>query len=581
MTTDQIVAAIRRTAQRFPARPALRFQDGSGWRSMSYAQLDHRVRCAARALVDSGVQAGDRVGIFSPNRPEWTIADLAVLSVGAVTVPLYATITAKQAEYVVNDARISLLFVGDQQQYDKVVGTMASTPTLRHVVAFDRFTVLAEAAAEHFADLLARGADSTSDPEVDARLTAGRRDDLATLIYTSGTTGAPKGAALTQANFLHQFEALDERFNVGPGDVSLCFLPLSHVYERAWTFYVLNSGAENCYLTDPKVVVEAMAEVRPTVMVSVPRLYEKIYATVIDRVERGSAAKAKLFHWAVGVGGRYQRRAFAGEPVAPLLRAQHAVADRLVLSKVRDVVGGDKKVLAAGLLICQGYGLTETTAMLTCNYPRAFRFGSVGTAVLGTELRIAASGEIQVRGGNVMTGYFGKPEETAAAFEDGWFKTGDVGRIDADGFVYVTDRIKDLIITSQGKNVAPQPLEALLSSDPYIEQVVIVGDRRKYLSALIEPAFPILERYAAEADLAYESRADLVAMPEIRALYDSRLIELSRELASFERVKRFTLMPNEFTQESGELTPTMKLKRRVVEQKFAAEIDAMYDDTSG
>ena len=547
--------------------------------------------------MDSGVQAGDRVGIFAPNCPEWTIADLAVLSVGAVTVPLYATITAKQAEYVVNDARISLLFVGDQQQYDKVVGTMASTPTLRHVVAFDRFTVLAEAAAEHFADLLARGADSTSDPEVDARLTAGRRDDLATLIYTSGTTGAPKGAALTQANFLHQFEALDERFNVGPGDVSLCFLPLSHVYERAWTFYVLNSGAENCYLTDPKVVVEAMAEVRPTVMVSVPRLYEKIYATVIDRVERGSAAKAKLFHWAVGVGGRYQRRAFAGEPVAPLLRAQHAVADRLVLSKVRDVVGGDKKVLAAGgapllkdieefffaagLLICQGYGLTETTAMLTCNYPRAFRFGSVGTAVLGTELRIAASGEIQVRGGNVMTGYFGKPEETAAAFEDGWFKTGDVGRIDADGFVYVTDRIKDLIITSQGKNVAPQPLEALLSSDPYIEQVVIVGDRRKYLSALIEPAFPILERYAAEADIAYDSRADLVALPEIRALYDSRLIELSRELASFERVKRFTLMPNEFTQESGELTPTMKLKRRVVEQKFAAEIDAMYDDTSG
>ena len=547
--------------------------------------------------MDSGVQAGDRVGIFSPNRPEWTIADLAVLSVGAVTVPLYATITAKQAEYVVNDARISLLFVGDQQQYDKVVGTMASTPTLRHVVAFDRFTVLAEAAAEHFADLLARGADSTSDPEVDARLTAGRRDDLATLIYTSGTTGAPKGAALTQANFLHQFEALDERFNVGPGDVSLCFLPLSHVYERAWTFYVLNSGAENCYLTDPKVVVEAMAEVRPTVMVSVPRLYEKIYATVIDRVERGSAAKAKLFHWAVGVGGRYQRRAFAGEPVAPLLRAQHAVADRLVLSKVRDVVGGDKKVLAAGgapllkdieefffaagLLICQGYGLTETTAMLTCNYPRAFRFGSVGTPVLGTELRIAPTGEIQVRGGNVMTGYFGKPEETVAAFEDGWFKTGDVGRIDADGFVYVTDRIKDLIITSQGKNVAPQPLEALLSSDPYIEQVVIVGDRRKYLSALIEPAFPILERYAAEADIAYDSRADLVALPEIRALYDSRLIELSRELAGYERVKRFTLMPDEFTQESGELTPTMKLKRRVVEQKFAAEIDAMYDDTSG
>ena len=597
MTTDQIAVAIRRTAHRFPTRPALRFRDHNGWRSMSYTQLDHRVRCAARALVDWGVQAGDRVGIFAPNGPEWTIADLAVLSVGAVTVPLYATITGKQAEYVVNDAGISLLFVGDQRQYDKVVGSMAATPTLRHVVVFDKDTSIADGAAEHFTDLMARGAGSASDAEVDARSAAVRPDDLATLIYTSGTTGAPKGAALTQANFLHQFEALDERFNVGPGDVSLCFLPLSHVYERAWTFYVLKSGAENCYLTDPKVVVEAMAEVRPTVMVSVPRLYEKIYATVVDRVERGSAAKAKLFHWAVGVGGRYQSLVFAAEQVAPMLRAQHAVADRLVLSKVRDVVGGNKKVLAAGgaplrkdieefffaagLLICQGYGLTETTAMLTCNYPRAFRFGSVGTPVLGTELRIAPTGEIQVRGGNVMTGYFGKPEETAAAFEDGWFKTGDVGRIDADGFVFVTDRIKDLIITSQGKNVAPQPLEALLSSDPYIEQVVIVGDRRKYLSALIEPAFPILERYAAEAEIAYDSRAELVALPEIRALYDSRLIELSRELAGFERVKRFTLMPAEFTQESGELTPTMKLKRRVIEQKFAAEIDAMYDDTSG
>jgi len=317
VTTDQIASAIRRTAQRFPARPALRFQDGNGWRSMSYAQLDHRVRCAARALVDSGVQAGDRVGIFAPNRPEWTIADLAVLSVGAVTVPLYATVTAKQAEYIVNDASISVLFVGDQQQLDKVVGSMAATPSLRHVVVFDRDTSVTDDVAEPFVDLMARGAASASDVEVDARLAAGRPDDLATLIYTSGTTGAPKGAALTHANFLHQFEALDERFNLGRGDVSLCFLPLSHVYERAWTFYVLKSGAENCYLTDPKVVVEAMAEVRPTVMVSVPRLYEKIYATVMDRVERGSVAKAKLFHWAVAVGGRYQRRAFAGEPIAP------------------------------------------------------------------------------------------------------------------------------------------------------------------------------------------------------------------------------------------------------------------------
>jgi long-chain acyl-CoA synthetase len=594
VTTDQVAAVILGAAGAADDRPAMRFHDGADWRSISYADLAQRVRLVAKALVDSGVEAGDRVGIFSPNRPEWTIADLAVLSVGAVTVPLYATSTAKQAEYVVNDAGISLLFVGEEAQYEKVLETMASTPYLRHLVVFDDRTALTDGSSEHFAELLARGATSSNDDEVERRLAATTSADVATVIYTSGTTGQPKGAVLTHANFLHQFQALDQRFNVGPEDVSLCFLPLSHVYERAWTFYVLKSGAENCYLLDPRAVAEAMAEVRPSVMVSVPRLYEKVHAGVVDRVERGSAVRAGLFRWALGVGGRYQRLAFAGSPVPPLLRAEHAVADRLVLAKIRDVVGGRKKVFAAGgaplaqdieefffaagVLICQGYGLTETTAMLTCNYPRAFRFGSVGTPVLGTELRIAADGEIQVRGGNVMAGYFGKPDETAAAFDDGWFRTGDVGTIDADGFLFVTDRIKDLIVTSQGKNVAPQPLEALFGSDPYIEQLVIIGDRRKYLSALIEPAFPVLERYAAEHGIGVVPRAELVALPEIRALYDERIADLSRELAGYEQIKRYTLMPAEFTQESGELTPTMKLKRRLIEQRYADVIDAMYDD---
>ncbi len=416
---------------------------------------------------------------------------------------------------------------------------------------------------------------------------------MATLIYTSGTTGDPKGAVLTHANFFHQFRALDERFGIGPGDTSLCFLPLSHAYERAWSFYVLASGAENCYLADPSRVVDVMAEVRPTLMVSVPRLYEKIHATVTDRVERGSRTRARLFGWALGVGSRYQHRRAAGQPVSALLGSQHALADQLVLSKIRSVVGGDKKVLsaggaplskdieefffAAGLFVCQGYGLTETTAMVTCNYPGEFRFGTVGTPVLGTEVRIADGGEIQVRGGSVMKGYHGHPEATAEAFDDGWFKTGDVGTIDAAGFVTVTDRIKDIIITSQGKNVAPQHIEGVLGGDPYVEQVVVIGDRRSYLSALIAPAFPVLERYAVEHGLGFSSRSDLVALPEVRALYERRIAEASTELAGYEQVKRFTLMAKEFTQEEGQLTPTLKLKRQVVEQEFADVIDAMYD----
>jgi len=595
VTTDHLATMIRDNVQRLASRPAMRYQDGAGWRPVSYTELGEKIRSTANALVESGVQPGDMVGIFSPNRPEWTIADFAILSAGAVSVPIYATNTAKQAEYIVADADLSVIFVGDQAQYDKVVAFRSRTPGLKRIVVFDEKATLAGEDCRTFADFLATGAASSRDEEVDARIAAGSPDDLATLIYTSGTTGDPKGAVLTHANFFHQVRALDDRFDIGPGDTSLCFLPLSHAYERVWSIYVFAKGAENCYVLDPSRVVQAMAEVRPSTMVSIPRLYEKIYATVLDRVERGSAPRAKLFGWSIGVGGRYQRRRTAGESINPLLRVEHAVADRLVLAKVRDVVGGEKKVFAAGgaplskdieefffatgILICQGYGLTETAALVTCNYPGGFKFGTVGKPVLGTDLRIAADGEIQVRGGNIMSGYYGRPDDTAAAFEDGWFKTGDQGMVDADGFVVITDRLKDIIITSQGKNIAPQHVESALGSDPYIEQLIVIGDRRAYLSALIEPDFAMLERYADEHGIPQTSRADLVVQPQIRALFDSRIAELSRELANYERVKRYTLVPREFTRENGELTPTLKLKRRVIEQEYADVIEAMYGAT--
>ena len=593
MTTDHLAAMIRDNALRCASRPAMRFQHSATWRTISYAELGQRIRSAAKALIQSGVQAGDMVGIFSPNRPEWTIADFAILSVGAISVPIYPTNTVKQARYVVDDAGISVIFVGEQAQYDKVVAFRPDTPQLTSIIAFDTATGMTGENSEHFADLLARGSASTLDEDVTARIDAGASTDVATLIYTSGTTGDPKGAVLTHANFFHQVRALDERFNVGPGDNSLCFLPLSHAYERAWSFYVFAKGAENCYLADPRKVVEAMADVRPSIMVSVPRLYEKIYATVLDRVERGSAIKAKLFHWAIGVGGRYQHTRTSGGSINPVLRAEHALADRLALAKVRDVVGGEKRVFAAGgaplnkdieefffaagILILQGYGLTETTALATCNHPASFRFGTVGKPVLGTDIRIADGGEIQIRGGNVMIGYHGKPEDTAAAFEDGWFKTGDQGAFDADGFLLITDRIKDIIITSQGKNVSPQRIESLLATDPFIEQLIVIGDRRTYLSALIEPVFPILERHAQEHGIPYTSRAELVAHPLVAALYESRIHDLSQELANYEQVKRYTLVDKEFTQERGQLTPSLKLKRKVIEIEYAAIIDAMYD----
>ena len=592
MGKDHLAFMIRDSARAHGAKTAMRYKAGGAWRSISYAELGEKIQAVAKALLESGIQEGDMVGIFARNAPEWAIADFGILSARAVSVPIYATNTTQQAEYIASDAGLKLVFVGDQAQYDKVMSFKARTPRLQGVIAFDGATKLSGDGSLHFDDLVRTGAASPRDAEVERRLDSATSDDVATIIYTSGTTGDPKGAVLTHANFFHQFRAVDERFEVGAKDRSICFLPLSHTYERLWSYYVFRCGAENDYLADPKDVVACMPEVRPTAMVSVPRLYEKICSAVLDRAGRASAVRRALFHWAMGVGREYQYRRKEKRLVGPLLALQHRLADALVLARIRDVVGGEKNFFScggaplskdveefffsAGLLICQGYGLTETSPMLTCNAPAAFKFGTVGRPVLGCEIKIAPSGEILARGANVMKGYYKKPAETAATFEDGWFKTGDVGVIDEDGFLHITDRIKDLIITSQGKNIAPQHIEAIFGSDPYVEHVAILGDKRKYVSALVVPSFPLLEQHARENGIPFASREDLVTRPEVIAFYERRIQGVNEGLAGYEQIKRFTLVPREFSQDGGELTPTLKIKRRFVEQKYRAIIDAMY-----
>jgi long-chain acyl-CoA synthetase len=592
MGKEHLAFMIRDTVRAHGAKTAMRYKDGGAWHSISYAEMGEKIQALAKALLESGIQEGDMVGIFARNGPEWAIADFGILSAKAVSVPIYSTNTAKQAEYIASDAGLKVVFVGDQVQYDKVMSFKASTPQLQGVIAFDRKTKLSGDGSHHLDDFIRMGAASPRDAEVEKRLDSATSEDVATLIYTSGTTGDPKGAVLTHANFFHQFRAVDERFEVGTQDRSICFLPLSHTYERLWSYYVFRCGAENNYLADPKEVVTSMPEVRPTAMVSVPRLYEKVCAAVLDRVGKASAARRALFRWAMRIGRDYQYRRKESRPVGPLLALRHRVADALVLSKIRDVVGGEKNFFscggaplskdveefffAAGLLICQGYGLTETSPMLTCNAPGAFKFGTVGRPILGCEIRIAEGGEILARGGNVMKGYYKKPAETAATFEDGWFKTGDVGAVDEDGFLHITDRIKDLIITSQGKNIAPQHIEAMFGTDPYVEHVAILGDRRNFVSALVVPSFPALEQHARENGIPFASREQLVTRPEIIAFYQGRIQGLNEGLAGYEQIKRFTLLPGEFTQDGGELTPTLKIKRRVVEQKYRAVIDAMY-----
>ena len=464
------------------------------------------------------------------------------------------------------------------------------------IVAFDPATRLSGPRSSSLADFLARATPGSA-AEVEARLAAAKLEDLATIIYTSGTTGDRKGAMLTHANFASQFRALDERFEFGPEDRSLCFLPLSHVYERAWSYFVFRSGAANVYLRDPKDAVVAMPEVRPTAMVSVPRLYEKVFAAIQDRVSGArpcaSACSAGRSAWArpsstraapAGGWGRYSRCSTrsptswssprSGRPWAATRR--FFSAGGAPLSKEIE-----EFFLSVGLLVCQGYGLTETSPMVTCNSPGAFRFGTVGRPIPGCEVRIGDAGEVQVRGDNVMKGYWGKPAETAAVFEDGWFKTGDVGVLEPDGFLRITDRIKDLIITSQGKNIAPQRVEGMLAGHPLLDQVVVIGDRRTFLSALIVPNFPALEERAKKDGIPFTSREELVKRPEVVAIYERILRERSRELAGYEQIKRFTLLPRELTQDAGEVTPTLKVKRRVVEQRYREDIDAMYAAAEG
>lgn len=592
METNHLAFMIRASAREYADRTAMRHKVGDAWHSITYAELGDRIRTAAKALLELGIRQGDRVGIFSPNRPEWAIADFAILSIGAVSVAIYATDTTKGAEHVARDAEVRLVFVGGQAQYDKVKSFISAHEQLETIVAFDAEVTIAGDDSLHLGDFMERGRASTRDGELDAYLERASADDIATFIYTSGTTGVPKGAILTHASFFHQYAAIDERFTVGPSDRSLCFLPLSHAYERCWSFYVFKHGAENNYISDPRRVIEYLAEVKPTLMVSVPRLYEKIYAAARARLETASPSKRRLFAWALRTGTRYHRRKHAGQTVGPVLAAEYAIANRLVLARIRDLVGGPKNFLsaggaplsqaveefffAAGLLVCQGYGLTETAPMITCNAPGAFRFGTVGKPVRDVEVRIGAAGEILVRGPNVMKGYHKKPEDTRRAFVDGWFKTGDVGELDADGFLRVTDRIKDLIITDSGENVAPQHIETVLKVDPYTEHVIALGDKRKFLTAIIVPQFPALEEYARSHAITFSSRSELVHRPEIHDFFRARIDKLSVDLAPYEQIKEFALLDHDLTEEAGELTPTQKVKRKAIATMYADMIDAMY-----
>ena len=591
MTHTHIGQMISETLKKNAKETAVAYKSGTSWTSLTYDRFGEKVYQLASALIQTGVNAGDTVGIYSANRYEWAMTDFACTQIGAVSVPIYATNTKDQADFIINDAGIKIVFTGNRTQYENIESILAAGRDLT-VISYDTQISLDPAAARPFDTFLSTGDPGAHAAEMAERQSRIKPDDTTTIIYTSGTTGNPKGVMLCHSNLFHQFRTVDARFDMSPADTSLCFLPLSHVFERVWSYYVFSKGAANTYLEDPKLVIDTLKEVRPTAMVSVPRLYEKIYAVIMNGLETASPVKKAMFHQAIAAGKDLACRKKRHQPISLGLKLKHRLLDKLVLSKIRDAVGGEKNFFivggapleksieefffACGLLICQGYGLTETSPIISYNTPPDFRFGTVGKPAPECEVRIADNGEIQVKGPQVMKGYYNNPEKTAGTFDGEWFKTGDVGEFDDDGFLKITDRIKDLIITSGGKNIAPQHIETLVGKDFFIEQIIAIGDKRQFVSALIVPSFEALETWAEKMQITYDNMEDLVQHPNVISLYEKRIALQSKLLAQYETIKKFRLIPRAFTIEDGEITPTLKLKRKAINENFRDLIDDMY-----
>lgn len=588
-----LVARIQGQIHNSPDRIALRDWSPTADFAYRWREVGAQVSRLARALLAWGVEVQERVAIFAHNSVAWSLADLAILHLRAVTVPIYATNTASQAAYILNDASVRILFVDGQAQYDAVLALRSDCLQLRHIIVLTRDVDLRGCEIACHLDELAHAEHEIYAEPLAQRIAEATLDDLFTLIYTSGTTGEPKGVMLDYRNLAAQLYLHDARLNVSDQDVSLCFLPLSHVFERAWSFYVMHSGAQNVYLHDTNLVREAMQAVRPTMMCAVPRFYEKIFSAVQAKVAQAPWLRRQLFRWAVWCGEQRFLRERAGHPLSGMMAAMHRAADRLVLGKLRDILGGRVRFLPAagaklddqvilffqalGLNIKYGYGMTETCATVSCWEEHDFRFGSIGRPLPGIEVRIAEENEIQVRGPIVMRGYFNKPQETAQSFTaDGWLKTGDAGALDAQGNLFITERLKDLMKTSNGKYIAPQLVEGTLARDRFIEQVAVIADARKFVSALIVPCFDALEEYARSINLKYHDRLDLLRHSHIVEMFELRLAEMQKELAKFEQVKRFTLLPQAFSMELGELTPTLKLRRKIILSRYHQEIESMY-----
>lgn len=584
--------------EKYREHTALRFKKDGAWHDISWNEFGNRVEKMACGLLALGINPGDRVAILSENRPEWAITDFAVISVQGILVPIYHTNKAKQIEFILQDSSAKVLVVSKPSLLQEVLEVRQNLKDLTKIVLIEADGPLdIPQDVMSFQNLLELGANQKSKCETKLRelIQTANEDDIVSFVYTSGTTGNPKGVMLSHKNFMSNVKSTSSIVEVEPHWVALSFLPLSHSLERmAGHYLIIYNAGIIAYAEGVNEVVKNLPEVKPDVMVSVPRLYEKMYAGILNAINEGSALKKKIFLWAVEVGKEWFYTNLEKRTPSLSLKLKHKLADKLVYSKLRELTGGRLRFFvsggaalakdineffhAIGLPILEGYGLTETSPVLTVNTFENLRLGTVGQPIPGVELKIAEDGEIMAKGPNVFKGYFNRPDATEEAFRDGWFLTGDVGVIDADGFLTITDRKKDIIVTSGGKNVAPQNIEGLLATDNFISQAVVFGDKQKYLAALVIPDFQMLGNWAKENGITYSNRQELIQNPKVIELYNERIKELIKDLPSYEQIKKFALLPEEFSTETGELTPSLKVRRKVVQEKYAEIIGGLFEE---
>jgi len=558
---------------------------------ISTQEFAAKVRHFSYGLRELGQGAGDKMIIFSENRPEWVISDVANLCLGGITVPIYTTLVPEQIRYIIDDSDAKIVLCSQPDLWKKVWAVKAELTKVTHYISFEPG---APEGTLSFEEVIEKGKKvEKNNPELfEKGALEAKPSDIASIIYTSGTTGMPKGVMLMHSNFISNVLTCAPLLPFSDKDTAMSLLPLSHVYERMVEFVYLYKGCTIGFGEGFDTIPQNLLEIRPHIMALAPRILEKFYAGVMDNVLASSPLKRKIFYWALKVGRKYSQRKLNNQPISGMLNFKKNLASKLVYSKIIARTGGRVRFFvtgsaplskdiaeffyAMGLVVLEGYGLTETSPVISLNTFDKMRFGTVGPPIPGVEVKIADDGEILTRGPHVMKAYYKKEEATQEVFDGDWFRTGDIGHIDEDGFLVITDRKKDIIVTSGGKNVAPQPIENILKANPYVENVVVVGDRRKFISALVVPNFEKLEAYARSNNIAFETMSDLVKNDKIQSFMEAEIDRVTPNLASYEKIKKISLMDRDFDQEKGEVTPTFKVKRNIIEDKYKNVIDAMY-----